>query len=765
VSARAEVRLDPGGRLSLILPGGIALLGVAAGAEVVVGEEDASAAALVGGAWRGAAARSAAGRAERVLCARWRRDPARAAEVLARAAAEGGAGDASGAAGAADGRLRLVGETGGEGAPSLVVALEVEERAGLVTLVCALENRGARAAAVRRIVPLALLEGPRLGAGLVVGPGGGSGGGGGGAGLGLEGGACALADPDPGARLLRLGWSIAVPPLPIGPRDRDDAAIAPPLGLRLAPRPLLEMGFDPAGMPERARGRAVSAHAAVLRPLPGGPALALGFSRERRQSGRVRVAFGGSGRGGGGRARALGARGGPGGALEGGGGRGGEGGRGYLLLCESDPDGRVLAPGEALSSEALHLAVAARPHDALALWAAEAGRRAGARPRPLRYWCTWYAAPCDRIDERFVASSVAALAARRAPLDAVIVDDGWQRAIGDWGLASERFPQGLRALARTIREAGFRPGIWLAPFAVAPGSRLLAAHPEWVVRDAAGRPRPAGWIAKLGLPRPYFALDATRSEVRAHLEATAAHLVRSGFDALKVDFLTAGALAGARADPRASRAEAYALGLEALRRGAGEAWLGGAIAPWAWNAGWVDAQRVGTDVAFGTPVWETPLARLGDWTSPSVRNALPGMLALGALDGRLFANDGDCVVARGLAPGLARALALANLALSSVTAVGDDPRGGDGGGGGNGEGGGGGALDALALLARIGAFRGPSPGGGAPLDLLERTLPERIATREGRVLRVRWGARGGAEEEAAATEAATDGGGAGAAGR
>ena len=59
---------------------------------------------------------------------------------------------------------------------------------------------------------------------------------------------------------------------------------------------------------------------------------------------------------------------------------------------------------------------------------------------------------------------------------------------------------------------------------------------------------------------------------------------------------------------------------------------------------------------------------------------------LAPLDGRLFANDGDCIVARGLRPRQARALAAASLRHCSVTAVGDDPRDGTG--------------DALGLLRR-----------------------------------------------------------------
>ena len=51
----------------------------------------------------------------------------------------------------------------------------------------------------------------------------------------------------------------------------------------------------------------------------------------------------------------------------------------------------------------------------------------------------------------------------RAPdglrVEVVQIDDGYQRAVGDWLDTCDRFPRGLEALAREIRDAGFtRPG-------------------------------------------------------------------------------------------------------------------------------------------------------------------------------------------------------------------------------------------------------------------------------------------------------------------
>lgn len=556
-------------------------------------------------------------------------------------------------------RLERRGESAFEGFAQggrLAVSLDLAPGADSLGIELRVRNLGPAPVRVERLLPLVLdaREGGALRSGE---------------------GACALARPAASARALRVGYANAIPPVPLGPRDREDRATSHPLLLRAMPRALARMGFDADALPASIPGRVTSAWFTVLRPEREGPALAIGFTGFREQLGRVRVGLG----------RAAGAH----------------------LAAEAPADGAVLAPGAEIRAERLFLAAAALPHDALARYARETALRTGSRPRSFRYWCTWYAAPCDRIDERFVASSAAALARRGAPVDFVLVDDGWQRALGDWTETNARFPRGLAALAATIREAGFGPGIWLAPFAVSRRSRLFREHPDWVLRDPAGDPLVAGVIAGLGAPpRAYHALDLRREDVLAHLEETAHTLTRAGFALLKLDFLTAGALAP-------PRARAYAAGMAALRRGAGPALFLGAIAPFAANAGHVEAQRVGADVAFGRPRFLTPLARLlGDWTSPAVRNALPGPLALAALDGRLFANDADCVVARGLPPRLARALARASLLTAGVTAIGDDPRRGPG--------------DALDLVRALLPLKREET---IVIDLLERTIPERLLIR------------------------------------
>lgn len=260
------------------------------------------------------------------------------------------------------------------------------------------------------------------------------------------------------------------------------------------------------------------------------------------------------------------------------------------------------------------------------------------------------------------------------PVDSVIVDDGYQTAHGDWLAPSPRLPSGLGALAAHIRAAGYTPGLWLAPFAAAGESRLARSHPDWLLRDQRGRPIATAMILSYGKPTPTYALDTTHPGVLAHVEETAARLVALGFEILKIDFLTGAAAPGVRFDRGATRAMAYARGLEAIRRGAGpDATLVSAIAPLLANTGWVDCQRLSPDTAYGTNRWLTPVQRLvNDRASPGIRNNVATTLARTFLGGRLFGADPDAIVFDGIPASLQALVATVNVLGADLVSLGHD---------------------------------------------------------------------------------------------
>lgn len=209
-------------------------------------------------------------------------------------------------------------------------------------------------------------------------------------------------------------------------------------------------------------------------------------------------------------------------------------------------------------------------------------------------WCSWYAY-YENITEHQLTKDIAAL--RGLPFDVVQVDDGWERAVGDWE-PNDKFPSGMRALADRITEAGLRPGLWIAPFILHPESGTARRRPELLLRDEDGAPVVAGHNWGTG----YWALDLTRPEAQDHLRETVRRVCGEwGFGYLKLDFIGAATAPGVRAGD-VGREEAYRTGLRIIREEAGpDVYLLGSGAPLLPSLGLIDGIRSGPDVA---PLWE-----------------------------------------------------------------------------------------------------------------------------------------------------------------
>jgi alpha-galactosidase len=251
--------------------------------------------------------------------------------------------------------------------------------------------------------------------------------------------------------------------------------------------------------------------------------------------------------------------------------------------------------------------------EVFAAYASLLAHRLGTRDRRAgRVWSSWYSFYED-IDEDLVARTVHDLTGH--PFDVVQLDDGWERRVGDW-TANDRFPSGMAATAGTIRGAGFRPGLWLAPLIALPDSELVLQRPDLLVQDAEGRPLATGF----NWGGPYHSLDTTRPEALDHVLQAVRDAVREGFTYLKLDFLSAGAIPGRRGSDL-PREQVYREAIAAIRSAVGDdVYLLGCGAPMLPSAGILDGVRVGPDVG---PFWDNA-ARPDD---PSGTGARPSLLA------------------------------------------------------------------------------------------------------------------------------------------
>ncbi|MDD4190945.1 MAG: alpha-galactosidase [Mangrovibacterium sp.] len=59
---------------------------------------------------------------------------------------------------------------------------------------------------------------------------------------------------------------------------------------------------------------------------------------------------------------------------------------------------------------------------------------------------------------------------------------GWWQNVGNWTVDQERFPNGLKAVADAVHEAGAKFMVWFEPERVMPGTQLDVEHPEWLIQ-------------------------------------------------------------------------------------------------------------------------------------------------------------------------------------------------------------------------------------------------------------------------------------------
>ena len=130
------------------------------------------------------------------------------------------------------------------------------------------------------------------------------------------------------------------------------------------------------------------------------------------------------------------------------------------------------------------------------------------------------------------------------------------------------FGGAVQTVLRQIRQRGFEPAIWVAPFIAEAGSNLFKQHPDWFVKDQDGSPLRADTVTFGGWRRgPWYALDGTHPGARAHLEHVFDTMRREwGCTYFKLDANFWGAIHGGRFhDPKATRIEAYRRGMGAVR--------------------------------------------------------------------------------------------------------------------------------------------------------------------------------------------------------
>ena len=105
------------------------------------------------------------------------------------------------------------------------------------------------------------------------------------------------------------------------------------------------------------------------------------------------------------------------------------------------------------------------------------------RPVLLNSWEALY----FHVNENKIAKL--ASAAADIGIELLVLDDGWFKgrnddtsSLGDWTADEKKLPNGLKGIAKKVKQRGLMFGIWVEPERVNENSDLYRAHPEWAVR-------------------------------------------------------------------------------------------------------------------------------------------------------------------------------------------------------------------------------------------------------------------------------------------
>lgn len=259
------------------------------------------------------------------------------------------------------------------------------------------------------------------------------------------------------------------------------------------------------------------------------------------------------------------------------------------------------------------------------------------KAKPAMGWTSWYNY-YPNINEKIIQANLDAIQTLVHPLNIIQIDDGYQTAVGDWlSVDPVKFPNGMKVIADKIKALGATPGIWLAPFVAQKSSDLVKNHPDWILKDAKGKPEMAGygWGGNV-------VLDSENPEVREYLRHCFDVVLNTwGFGLVKLDFLYAAALGS---HPTKTRGQRSAEAIDFLREIVGDKLILGCGVPLGSAFGKFEYCRIGPDVSLD---WDGPwYYQLIHRERISTKNAILNTIGRRHLDGRAFQNDPDVFLLR-----------------------------------------------------------------------------------------------------------------------
>ena len=198
----------------------------------------------------------------------------------------------------------------------------------------------------------------------------------------------------------------------------------------------------------------------------------------------------------------------------------------------------------------------------------------------------------------------------------------------------------MASIAQKIKQANYKPGIWMAPFVCAADSEIFKTKKHWLLKDNKGLPISIGSI-KLWNGK-FYALDFYQKEVQEYVGGVVyIFLQKWGFEMIKFDFLYAACI---QTPPNKTRGQVMHEAMQFLRDLVGKKAILGCGVPLGSAFGKVDYCRIGTDVHLSWTNWK--LKFYGFPERVSTLSSLRSTLSRWQLNNKVFHNDPDVFILR-----------------------------------------------------------------------------------------------------------------------
>ena len=252
---------------------------------------------------------------------------------------------------------------------------------------------------------------------------------------------------------------------------------------------------------------------------------------------------------------------------------------------------------------------------------------ASTKAKPVTGYTTWYRHEKDITEKKLLRDIADVTESQvRYPCRIFCIDEGYENAVGDWLTPKKNaFPHGIYPITKKILSSGMQPGIWIAPFICDKHSRIFKNHPEWLLRDAAGKP-----VAACTSWNDCYCLDASNPAFRRHLKNVLLTMRDDwGVSVFKFDFLYAACMIPSGTQ---TRAEKMYDAIRFLKECVGDSTTIGCAVPLMAAAGVFDYCQVSCDLS---PEWFPPLAQASREQNSTYR-ALIDLIGHRQLSGRAF---------------------------------------------------------------------------------------------------------------------------------